>query len=543
MMGITNQEELFDQFSLGITPGDCVYIKGALCNHRLVEDLALYLWKMGALPYFSMSSFSFENLMMQENNGISIETLQNIPMPLSKLYENTDHLMIIEPIHDPYAHIFDEEKFHALELKREKLYKKAKNITRIDTETIKLSWQQKTIQDPEDILRTPITPFKIKKVASLFIDSLSLENGNFISIKGGLHAQRLLEEIALEGLRNGIHSLIHSTSDYYKINFLGDPSISCATMEKEQLHETEMMTKIDARILIDPVENPVFRDKIKTGVDIQKRNTKLANSRMGWLDDVRKKKYIYSAYPTLKQAKSVKIPYKELEQIIIDGICSSEGVRIVTNAIAERLKDATKLMIKDELGTDFWVSAKDRKMYVEAGEITEENHYINFPCGEVAYPVVETTGEGTIFSPIAADFVTKKPIHDLQLSFKGGKIINDSIECRSDEEKDYFIRGLDECIREDEKRGYDPIRTTNVAELGIGTNAGIHRAINAFFDEKMLGTVHLAFGGNEFLGGTSRSMLHVDLVTSNKITLEVEYSNGSKSMIFKKGKYQPIKVK
>ena len=52
----------------------------------------------------------------------------------------------------------------------------------------------------------------------------------------------------------------------------------------------------------------------------------------------------------------------------------------------------------------------------------------------------------------------------------------------------------------------------NLAELGIGTNEQATLTGNVLEDEKILGTVHVAFGASAGIGGTVSVPIHLDCV-------------------------------
>jgi leucyl aminopeptidase (aminopeptidase T) len=53
---------------------------------------------------------------------------------------------------------------------------------------------------------------------------------------------------------------------------------------------------------------------------------------------------------------------------------------------------------------------------------------------------------------------------------------------------------------------------TNLAELGIGTNERARLTGKILEDEKILGTVHVAFGASTGIGGTVSVPIHLDVV-------------------------------
>ena len=89
----------------------------------------------------------------------------------------------------------------------------------------------------------------------------------------------------------------------------------------------------------------------------------------------------------------------------------------------------------------------------------------------------------------------------------------------------------------DRNKNLPELRTYNVAELGIGCNPEITKAIGYILtDEKINGSVHIAFGFNKMMGGTSISQLHWDFVTAPQVNITVEYTDGTKKEIMNNGK-------
>ncbi len=62
---------------------------------------------------------------------------------------------------------------------------------------------------------------------------------------------------------------------------------------------------------------------------------------------------------------------------------------------------------------------------------------------------------------------------------------------------------------------------TNLAELGVGTNDRARLTGNVLEDEKILGSVHVAFGASAGIGGTVSVPIHLDVVVVDA-SLEVD---------------------
>jgi leucyl aminopeptidase (aminopeptidase T) len=62
---------------------------------------------------------------------------------------------------------------------------------------------------------------------------------------------------------------------------------------------------------------------------------------------------------------------------------------------------------------------------------------------------------------------------------------------------------------------------TNLAELGVGTNDCARLTGEVLEDEKILGTVHIAFGASAGIGGSVSVPIHLDVVVLDA-SLEIE---------------------
>jgi leucyl aminopeptidase (aminopeptidase T) len=62
---------------------------------------------------------------------------------------------------------------------------------------------------------------------------------------------------------------------------------------------------------------------------------------------------------------------------------------------------------------------------------------------------------------------------------------------------------------------------TTIAELGVGTNEKAKLTGEVLEDEKILGTIHIAFGASAGIGGTVQVPVHLDCVVMRP-TLELD---------------------
>jgi len=157
---------------------------------------------------------------------------------------------------------------------------------------------------------------------------------------------------------------------------------------------------------------------------------------------------------------------------------------------ADRLAEADEVRIAGP-GTDLRLSVKGRKWANSDGKR-------NMPSGEVFTGPIEDSAEGTIHFAVPSS-VAGTVVEGVTLRFEAGKVVAATAQ-----------RGqgtLDAQLGADAGARY-------LGELGVGTNPHITLpTLHTLFDEKILGTIHLALGSSypETLG-TNESSIHWDLV-------------------------------
>jgi len=390
-----------------------------------------------------------------------------------------------------------------------------------------------------------ITKEKIKLCAENISKSINIKKeGECVLISGGLYAHELLEEISLSVFRKGGIPHITSISDYFDESRFTDERIKVTTLERTRKHYLEMIKNIDAYIVVEPLEDPSIRTKVpKEKLDAYTKS--IAPERdvlYGFKKEYEPgKKWCYAAWPSKKAAKFYNVDYDLFEKFIVDGMSiPADKFKGIVQNLGEKFIDAKKVYVTDENGTDFWVLIEDRTRILDDGMISDEQIAMgdlggNLPAGEVYFPPHEKQGEGKLFIPLTKERYTHKFIKNLELFFKDGKLLIDKVS--ADTNLEVLIDAFKQREEIDRKNNVPELRTYNVAELGIGCNPVITKPIGYILtDEKINGSVHLAFGFNISFGGTSVSQMHWDFITAPKENITVEYKDDSKKKIMENGK-------
>lgn len=185
-----------------------------------------------------------------------------------------------------------------------------------------------------------------------------------------------------------------------------------------------------------------------------------------------------------------------------------------TNELAACMDGAEKVLITAPNGTDLAIGIQGRKVMADTGNLTLPGAFGNLPAGEVFVAPVEGTTQGTLVLEWAP---TAKLESAVVLEIEKGLVKRVS-------GNDPYVKTLVK------KLGENP-DFRNIAELGIGTNDRAKRADNILESEKILGTIHIAFGDNSTFGGTVRTPFHQDFVIFNP---EVKIIKGQEERVILK---------
>ena len=179
-----------------------------------------------------------------------------------------------------------------------------------------------------------------------------------------------------------------------------------------------------------------------------------------------------------------------------------EAMAARSRAVAAVLSAGTTARVTCERGTDLALDLSGRDGIADDGGLTERGAFGNLPCGEGF--VSPAGGEGTaVVASLAPLGLSEGPA---TLTLRGGHLT----AAEGGLGPEYLARLA---VHGDQG--------TNLAELGVGTNDRAILTGNVLEDEKILGTVHIAFGASAGIGGNISVPIHLDAVVLDA-TLEVD---------------------
>lgn len=187
-----------------------------------------------------------------------------------------------------------------------------------------------------------------------------------------------------------------------------------------------------------------------------------------------------------------------------------------TFRLCELLEKTSVIKVKAPRGTDITLPIKGRHAHASSGIFREKGQWGNLPTGEAYLAPVEGESQGIVVvdGSMASVGMVREPI---RITVKDGY----AADITGGAEAKRLIELL-------EPHGKDG-RT--VAEFGIGTNDKAILTGLILEDEKVMGTIHIAFGDNKSMGGSVRVASHLDgLIKEPTVWFD-------ETMIMKDGKF------
>jgi leucyl aminopeptidase (aminopeptidase T) len=166
-----------------------------------------------------------------------------------------------------------------------------------------------------------------------------------------------------------------------------------------------------------------------------------------------------------------------------------------TNQLKELMDTTSVIKVTSPAGTDLTMPVKGRKTIASHGLFREKGKSGNLPTGEAFLAPLEDQSEGVLVfdGSMAGIGMIQTP-----LTITVNKGYATKVEGGAEAKKLEAIWS----VHGDLARA--------VAEFGIGTNDKAKITGVILEDEKVLGTVHVAFGDNVTMGGSIRVQSHLD---------------------------------
>jgi aminopeptidase len=345
---------------------------------------------------------------------------------------------------------------------------------------------------------------RIRRTARRIVaECAKVRAGEHVYIEGRLDSTEYLELLAFECERLGATALMVPHSDAFAHRRLLE-------LPPEQLERTSRVQLEAAR-----AADVVFVVRMELGdpmlfVDVAPEQEAAANRSRKPLFDLffaGDRRWIGTDFPTPGQAAAFGLDHGAFSDMFWRSLDVDYGeLKRKADVLAAVLEGSRRVRIVSPKGTDVTLGIAGRPLDKDVGVVGGETNLSNLPAGEVCLAPLEDQADGTVVFDLA--FWNGRRVEDLEVRFESGR----AALVGAAREFEYVQR-----IVAASGAGADVI-----GELGIGINPAVGEPCGyTLTDEKILGTVHIALGDNEMLGGTNASSLHWDMMILRP-TVEVD---------------------
>jgi len=191
------------------------------------------------------------------------------------------------------------------------------------------------------------------------------------------------------------------------------------------------------------------------------------------------------------------------------------------NKLMQALAKAVKVEITNAAGTNLSLGVERRDFYTDTRMDWQTMRWMNLPTGEVIVAPIESSLNGKLVCDMAIGGIgkLKSPLEIYAKNGKAEKITSKDIE---------VSKRVEDTLAFDEWSNI-------VGEFAFGINPKARFTQEFLEAEKMLGTIHIAFGKNiDMPGGKNASKNHMDMLIS-KPTVNVTMEDDSKITVLEEG--------
>jgi leucyl aminopeptidase (aminopeptidase T) len=334
----------------------------------------------------------------------------------------------------------------------------------------------------------------MRETANVIVRSIAcLRKKSSVLILCGLHNKTFAEHIMLESYMVGARPYLWVFDENFFLKHSNMISEDVIAVLPE--HVRSLLAKPDVVIWLSQFE------------DLEKFPANIRSAISSFWDAVyevvKAKPLLLVNLPSGKYVEAMGIDYEGFLRAFMNAVeVDYRKLRKTGSNIASELDGKDCIHVYDPNGTDLVFSINGRHVGVESGTLddclsTGRECEVEIPAGEVYVAPVESSANGILVVDQLRDYCIKR----LKLQFENGKIVNFKAEKGSDTFKKIL-----------EKAKGDKDR---IAELGLGINYGMKSVGWSVYDEKALGTAHIAIGNNTHLGGVNKASIHIDFILCN----------------------------
>jgi leucyl aminopeptidase (aminopeptidase T) len=309
----------------------------------------------------------------------------------------------------------------------------------------------------------------------------------------GLHNKRFAEDITLESHLMGAQPFLWVFNE--KTILENSDTVYEQELATLPRHTEALLEKSDVIIWLSQ-----FKDFTRLPENVKPAVCSFWNAVS---ETMRLKPRLLVNLPSPEQIRPVRMNYDRFVNTFMKAIVINyEELGIIESQLTGKLCGKEQVHVYDKNGTDLTFSIRDRNVGAETGPLkdcyhTGRNCEVEVPSGEVYVAPIENSAKGTLAVERHGDY----GVEGLQIRFENGKIAR----FKAKKGENTLKRILHKASGEKDR----------IAELGIGTNRGMKLAGWSIYDEKALGTAHVAIGNDTQLSGTDKASTHIDFVLRN----------------------------